>query len=116
MSAIATILIPSPALAAWLAAPLPRPPQPTRPTFSTSLPAAWTAGSTAAPAAVTAAVVAAVFRKSRREVGGRDGFIAQILLRSGEAHGKLSVGLVVVSPFNRAVGRMSRFFLLCIFS
>src|SRR4051794_2468042 len=50
------------------AAPVPRPPQPTRPTLITSLPAAWTEGAearwvTAAPAATTAED----FRKSRRE-------------------------------------------------
>src|SRR5262245_49892296 len=81
MSARATILMPAPALAAWLAAPLPRPPQPTRPTLSTSLPAAWTVGITAALAAPTAAGL----RKSRRDVAGDCGegnwLIDSVLLR-----------------------------------
>src|SRR5437588_1562444 len=48
------------------AAPLPRPPEPTRPTLRVSPPAAWTAGATLSTAA-EAPIAAEVLRKSRRE-------------------------------------------------
>src|SRR5437762_1739429 len=48
------------------AAPLPRPPEPTRPTLRVSPPAAWTAGATLSTAA-EAPIAAEVLRKARRE-------------------------------------------------
>src|SRR5262249_6927595 len=50
----------------WTAAPLPRPPQPMRPTRMISAELAWTAGAAASAAALP--VTAAVLRKSRRVV------------------------------------------------
>ena len=54
---------------AFIAAPLPRPPQPIRPIFSVSLPAAWTIRALdSMPASEPAAIVAVpCLRKSRRE-------------------------------------------------
>src|SRR5579871_5383134 len=53
---------------AFTAAPLPRPPQPTRATRIRSLPAAWTAGMSSAVRAETAATPPAVLRNCRRVV------------------------------------------------
>src|SRR5712692_11078820 len=55
---------------AFMAAPLPRPPQPTSATWISSLPAAWTAGTVAPVNADIAARPPVAFRNCRREVSG----------------------------------------------
>jgi hypothetical protein len=53
---------------ASLAAPVPRPPQPTNATRNPSLPAAWTAGILIPESADAAATVPVALRKERRDV------------------------------------------------
>src|SRR6478672_7479698 len=66
-SAIATRrVLPLGTLRAWPAAPVPRPPAPTRATLMVSLPPAWTWGSTA-PARAEAAVTLSALRRERTE-------------------------------------------------
>ena len=60
------------------AAPVPRPPQPIRPTLIVSLPAAWTLGSAETGAVAAAAAAVEVLRKSRREAA---------VVRAGLGHG-----------------------------
>src|ERR1043166_8858357 len=55
---------------ALAAAPLPRPPQPTRATWTVLLPAAWTCGIATPARAETAAIRPVFFKNSRREVSG----------------------------------------------
>ena len=96
-SAIATSLAPESAVRACPAAPVPRPPQPTRPILIVLLPAAWTRG-TVKPVetavAVAAPTTAAVepLMKSRREPDAGDivsAFAGALRLRS-VSHGRVS--------------------------
>ena len=66
MSPIATSFAGGSARSACEAAPVPRPPQPIRPTRIVSAPAAWTCGTTIAAPAMAADVV----KKSRRDSPG----------------------------------------------
>src|SRR5712692_9457479 len=69
---MATSLTPLSALRALMIAPVPRPPQPIRPTRSRSLPAACTRGSlNKGPASAPAAHAVEVLRNSRREDVGK---------------------------------------------
>src|SRR5262245_59077919 len=80
------------ALSAWLAAPEPRPPQPTSPTFNVpELPAAKRLPGRMAGAAKALPMAAEVLRKSRRVVSGVSGlFIRGIVVGDFEpgAEGK----------------------------
>ena len=66
---MATSLVPESAVRACSAAPVPRPPQPTRPTLIVLLPAAWTRGTVKPVEALAATAAVEPFRKSRREAG-----------------------------------------------
>src|SRR5438105_9607692 len=59
------------ALSAWLAAPVPRPPQPMSPTRRTALPAACTLATLPQGVARAAPATAEAFKKSRRDDGFR---------------------------------------------
>src|SRR4051794_22458847 len=77
-SAIATSLIgPLRVASALAAAPVPRPPQPTRATWIVLSSAAWTEGITTPERAEAAATWPVVFKKSRRDGAGLGSVIGQ---------------------------------------
>ncbi len=113
-SAMATSLAPESAVRACSAAPVPRPPQPTRPTLIVLLPAAWTRGTvkpveTAAAAAAPTTVAVEPLRNSRREADEDDtvvGSLGALRLRS-VSHGWISGGVINVSGGHEAA-RLTR--------
>src|SRR5437660_8533905 len=63
-----------------MAAPVPRPPQPTRATWMVCVPWAWTAGRATPVRAEAAATVLACFKRSRRDGPRRSGVLITYLL------------------------------------
>src|SRR5437660_4886580 len=84
---------------AFIAAPLPRPPQPTSATWISSLPAAWTAGTVAPVNADIAARPPVALRNCRREVRGVSLRFMTTCSSIAEAHHDIVTGQELIRRF-----------------
>src|SRR5438067_10599172 len=84
---------------AFMAAPLPRPPQPTSATWISSLPAAWTAGTFVPVNADIAARPPVALRNCRREVSGVPLRFMTTCSSIAEAHHDVVTGQEMIQRF-----------------